>query len=166
MSTPNFRSSPWIRGAPHNGLAHDIVRINARTSLAPMDGRCGGDSSRSRRGESPGVPSDHGLRLHDDECRSPARPHAGQRSPEPAVRGREAQPSRPCALQHVQLVAQGQDLEMERGCGPQKFQTRRSGCLSLKTIFVMETAEDRHRRDSEACWKRVAVCLADGCDHH
>ena len=29
---PNFRSSPWIRGAPQSGFAPDISRINARTS--------------------------------------------------------------------------------------------------------------------------------------
>ena len=32
MSMPSFRSSPWILGTPHNGLASAIVRINERTS--------------------------------------------------------------------------------------------------------------------------------------
>jgi hypothetical protein len=31
-SIPSFRSSPWIRGAPHRGFASDIVRIRVRTS--------------------------------------------------------------------------------------------------------------------------------------
>src|SRR3984893_15292418 len=31
-STPSLRSSPWMRGAPHNGLATLISRINRRIS--------------------------------------------------------------------------------------------------------------------------------------
>lgn len=34
--------------------------------------------------------------------------------------------------------------------------------MSFKTVFVMETTRDRRRRDSAACWKRMAECLADG----
>ena len=30
--TPSFRSSPWIRGAPHSGLSYAIFRISARAS--------------------------------------------------------------------------------------------------------------------------------------
>ena len=32
MRIPSLRSSPWIRGAPHSGLAWLIWRIRARTS--------------------------------------------------------------------------------------------------------------------------------------
>src|SRR4030095_5993795 len=35
---PSFKSSPWIRGAPHSGLSCTIFRISARTS-APTGGR-------------------------------------------------------------------------------------------------------------------------------
>jgi hypothetical protein len=30
--TPSFSSSPWIRGAPHRGLARLIRRIRSRSS--------------------------------------------------------------------------------------------------------------------------------------
>jgi len=33
MSIPSLSSSPWIRGAPHNGLAMLISRINCRISV-------------------------------------------------------------------------------------------------------------------------------------
>ena len=32
MSMPSLRSSPWIRGAPHSGLARLMSRINWRIS--------------------------------------------------------------------------------------------------------------------------------------
>src|SRR4029453_1453971 len=34
ISRPSFWSSPWIRGAPHRGLARAMVRMSARTSGA------------------------------------------------------------------------------------------------------------------------------------
>jgi hypothetical protein len=37
-SMPSFRSSPWIRGTPHSGLAATILRTRA-TSSALIDGR-------------------------------------------------------------------------------------------------------------------------------
>jgi hypothetical protein len=37
-SMPSLRSSPWMRGAPHSGLALFICRIRSRTSR-PTDGR-------------------------------------------------------------------------------------------------------------------------------
>lgn len=42
-SIPSFRSSPWMRGAPHNGLAVAISTINLRSS-----GSSGGRPARLR----------------------------------------------------------------------------------------------------------------------
>ena len=64
------------------------------------------------------MPGDDGLRLDDYECRSPSGPDARELAPEPTVRLPQLQPPRPGALQHVQLVAQGQHLELERGARP------------------------------------------------
>src|SRR6266851_1586657 len=65
--------------------------------------------------ETSSVPGDDGLRLDDDERRSPSRQPTREHDAEPTVRPRELQPPRPGALQHVRLVAQGQHLELERG---------------------------------------------------
>ena len=67
--------------------------------------------------EAPSVPGDDGLRLDDDERRSPAGPDAGDRDPEPPVRFRHPQPPRPRALQHLQLMPYGQQFELKRGAG-------------------------------------------------
>jgi hypothetical protein len=59
------------------------------------------------------VPSDDGLRLHNHERSSPSGPDARQQDPEPAVHLREPDSPRSGALQHVKLVPQGQDFEVE-----------------------------------------------------
>ena len=58
-------------------------------------------------------PGDDGLWLDDDQRRAPLAPHTRQPDPEPAVRSGEPQPSRPRSLQHLQLVAQGQHLQLQ-----------------------------------------------------
>src|SRR5258706_10644461 len=40
-STPSLRGSPWMRGAPHNGLATLISRINRRIPTTQSVGRSG-----------------------------------------------------------------------------------------------------------------------------
>jgi hypothetical protein len=64
--------------------------------------------------ETVAVPGDDGLGFHDHERRSPSGPDARQQDPEPAVRLREPDSRRSGALQHVQLVPQGQDFKVER----------------------------------------------------
>jgi hypothetical protein len=53
-----------------------------------------------------------GLRFHDDERGSSSRPER-QQDPEPAVRLRESNSPRSGALEHVKLVPQGQNFEVE-----------------------------------------------------
>ena len=67
------------------------------------------------------VPGDDGLRFHDHERRPPSGPDARQQDPEPAVRLREPDSRRSGAVQHVQLVPQGQDLEVERRANAPRF---------------------------------------------
>ena len=38
MSIPSLSSSPWIRGAPHNGLASSSPGLTVGSQLAPLDG--------------------------------------------------------------------------------------------------------------------------------
>jgi hypothetical protein len=61
------------------------------------------------------MPGQDGLGPHDDEHRFPVGPRARQPRPEPTVRLNESYASWLGPLQHLQLMAQGQDLEMERG---------------------------------------------------
>jgi hypothetical protein len=64
--------------------------------------------------ETSSVPGDDRLGLDDDERRFPPRQHAREHDPEPTVGLREPQPPRPGALQYLQLVPQGQHLELKR----------------------------------------------------
>src|SRR5215467_7890068 len=59
ISMPSLRSSPWILGAPHNGLAMLISRISQRISNSTV-GR------PQRFGSETGtMPTDDGIGLHD-----------------------------------------------------------------------------------------------------
>src|SRR5258706_12076273 len=61
---PSLRSSPWIRGALHSGLAMLISRISRRTSI----GTIGRPPRRLEApvGSEPGtMPADKGVRLDD-----------------------------------------------------------------------------------------------------
>src|ERR1700722_15393367 len=66
ISIPGLSNSPWIRGAPHSGLAMLISRISRRISTAtvgrPERGR---DFQRQYDLNPAAVPFNHGLRLHD-----------------------------------------------------------------------------------------------------
>jgi len=58
-------SSPWIRGAPHNGLAMLISRISLRISGATVGRPPRRRDFQRQRSEPGAVPFNHGLRLHD-----------------------------------------------------------------------------------------------------
>ena len=63
MEKPSFKSSPWIRGAPHNVFSRDIRRIRSRISL-DTGGRPGFPPPRLPCPEKPepfAVPPDDGL---------------------------------------------------------------------------------------------------------
>ena len=79
----------------------------------------------SRTPEAAAVPRDDGLRLDDDQRRSPLVPHTRQPDPQPAVRPSEPQPPRPRSLQHLQLMTQGQHLQLECGAGTSPSQGSR-----------------------------------------
>lgn len=56
------------------------------------------------------MPGDHRLRLNDDEGGAPIGPQPGQLGPEEAISGGQFRPLHR-ALEDVELVAQGQDLD-------------------------------------------------------
>ena len=96
------------------------VRLRHRANQGPDVGghRRSAESASTLPGppepEALSVPGDDGLRLHEDQRRSPSGPDARQHDPEPPVRPREPDSLRSRALQHVKLVPQGQDFEVER----------------------------------------------------
>src|SRR6516164_686695 len=61
--------------------------------------------------ESLAMPSDHGLRFDDDECRAPTRPKPPQTRPEEPVRRPQANTPLLRPAQHIDLMAKGDDLQ-------------------------------------------------------
>jgi hypothetical protein len=64
------------------------------------------------------MPGDDGFRLHDDEGVQAAGPQTVEPDPKCPVEGSEPRPPVPLPLEDRQLVAEGQDLELELGTGP------------------------------------------------
>src|SRR6476659_7966898 len=66
ISMPSLRSSPWIRGAPHSGLARLISRISRRISTPNNRPTTTASRLPAPVGSEPGtMPADKGVRLDD-----------------------------------------------------------------------------------------------------
>ena len=112
-SMPSFSNSPWMRGAPHSGFSRLIRRITSRTS-------CGTRASwpavtalpRPEQPEGFAMPRDDGVRLDDDQRRSPVGPDATEPRPEESI-GHGQPRSLHRALQDAQLVTECQDLKLQ-----------------------------------------------------
>ena len=64
------------------------------------------------------VPANHGFRLHDGQGIQAAGPQTIEPDPNYPVEGCEPRPPVLLSLKDGQLVAQGEDLELELGTGP------------------------------------------------
>ena len=64
MSIPSLSSSPWIRGAPHNGMAMLISRISCRISVDGLDHAW---TPAPKQPEACTVPPHHGIGSNDGE---------------------------------------------------------------------------------------------------
>ena len=70
--------------------------------------------------ESPAGPGNHGVRLDDDERVPPARPQLGQAGPEEAVDRPEVWAFRTAMVKDRELLAEGEDLELESSAAPKR----------------------------------------------
>jgi hypothetical protein len=93
-----------------------VARHASTPELLPAPSRREIPPATRRRYRGPGaspagaVPADHGVRLDDDERRSPARPGTREPRPEQAIRPREARSSGQ-AREHHELLAQAEVLQ-------------------------------------------------------
>src|SRR3977135_13190 len=115
MSMPSLRSSPWIRGAPHSGLARLIFRINWRISsgtfgLPPRDRDFQRQNKRNPARCQPmtvtGFTITQGIH---NAWRNPIEGGKNQ-----AVEIGETQPPWRFSSLYNELLAQRQDLRLER----------------------------------------------------
>ncbi len=94
-----------------------------------MSPRSGRSRRRPPRSPNPGcpcpifaktflVPSNHGCRLHDGQGIQAAGPQTIEPDPKYPVEGCEPRPLVLLSLKDGQLVAQGEDFELELGTGP------------------------------------------------
>lgn len=107
------RCAPERVGRRHRADQHADLERHGRASHATSA------PPRPDQAEPSTVPSQDGLGFDDHERRSPFMPHARDPNPEEAVRTRQAQPSRAGPLEHVDLVTQREQLEVQRGARAQ-----------------------------------------------
>ena len=69
--------------------------------------------------ESPAVPGHDRFRLDDDERRTPAGPQRQQPCPQEAIQRSESNAHRLRPSQHIDLVAQSEDLQLQSGPSPE-----------------------------------------------
>ncbi len=98
--------------------------------------------------ETPTVPSDHGLRLHDDQTRGPTRPSGSEAHPEASVAVVERRP-RTITSEGSHLLAQGQILEHQVGPRP------RQGADGL---------EDQSQHKEEDAFAHATIIGSSGTD--
>src|SRR6202043_638233 len=115
MSMPSLRSSPWIRGAPHSGLARLMSRISRRISSGtiglPPRVR---DFHRQNKRKPARCQRMTVLRFDDHQGVQNARRNPIEAGKNEAIEVAEGESLRGFSSEHVELVAQRQDLGLER----------------------------------------------------
>ncbi|WJR75922.1 hypothetical protein [Bradyrhizobium sp. NP1] len=121
MSMPSLRSSPWLLGAPHNGLATLISRISGRISNGTTgrprlccDFQCQYDL------ETGAVPTDHGIRLHNRQRLDGIWYQSIQPNKDQAIHGTDGRSLRPVPSLDVKLMTKNQDLSFQRDPRPEQ----------------------------------------------
>src|SRR5215472_15197129 len=109
-----------MRGPPHSGFSRLMVRINARTSLG--HGRpprlTVSDLPSPEQPKAFAVPADDGRRLDDKDTGLPVVPDGAQPGPQQSI-GRGQFRSFDGALQNAELMAECEDLELQRRPAPE-----------------------------------------------
>ena len=118
----------------------------------------------ARTDETGGVPADDSFRLHDHEEVGPPRPETAQRSPEQPIKGVQRWTG-PLALQHGDLLAQGEHLE--RGVptsaeeDPDRGQGDKTNSTTVAWGSFMLAAPAGRRRKLLICTV-IGFCLPTG----
>src|SRR5882762_6914615 len=121
ISMPSLRSSPWILGAPHNGLAMLISRISRRIfqqyswSAAAVP-----RFPAPIRSETGTVPTDDGIRLHNRQRLDGIWHQTIQPNKDQAIHGTEGHSLRHMPSLDVKLMTKDQDLSFQRNPRPKQ----------------------------------------------
>src|SRR3974390_3868003 len=111
---PSLSNSPWVRGAPQSGLARLMSRINLRMS-ADSFGRPPGDRLPSPvKAKTRAGPADYSFWLNNRKGAQHVRCQTIQSAEYQPIELAECRPLRRFTSQDVQLMAQHQDLCLQR----------------------------------------------------
>ncbi|OKO66807.1 hypothetical protein AC630_41300 [Bradyrhizobium sp. AS23.2] len=118
---PSLRSSPWILGAPHNGLAMLISQISRRISNSTV-GRPPRfrDFQRQYALKPARCPTDDGIGLHNRQRLDGIRHQTIQPNKDQAIHGTEGHSRRHMPSLDVKLMTKDQDLSFQRDPRPEQ----------------------------------------------
>src|SRR6478735_9512240 len=158
---PSLSNSPWILGAPHNGLATLISRISRRISNDTVVSA----SAASRlpapiRSEARAVPSYKRVRLNDRKRSTGLREQPVKTNENQSVNWVESELARCPSPKHIDLLPQDQNLGLKRSSRPEKIREHPPD-QSAQTQHHTTASPDSQSTTSRI-WFAVGTAIARG----
>src|SRR5215475_14570871 len=120
ISMPSLRSSPWILGAPHNGLAMLIADQSANFQQYSWSAAAVPRFPAPIRSETGTMPTDDGIGLHDRQRLDGIWHQTIQYNKDQAIHGTEGHSLRHMPPLYVKLMTKNQDLSFQRHPRPEQ----------------------------------------------
>jgi hypothetical protein len=121
ISMPSLRSSPWILGAPHNGLADaHLADQPANFQQYSWSAAAVPRFPAPIRSETGTVPTDDGIRLHNRQRLDGIWHQTIQPNKDQAIHGTEGHSLRHMPSLDVKLMTKDQDLSFQRDPRPEQ----------------------------------------------
>ena len=121
ISMPILSNSPWIRGAPHKGLAMLISRISLRISNGTVGLPPRAFDFQRQYKRKPALPFDYGLRLNNRQRIENARAKPIKANKNQSVDGAEGLFLRSGSPQNVYLLPQHPNFHLKRCPRPKQI---------------------------------------------
>jgi hypothetical protein len=109
----SWRAPQWV-GLRHRANQPADIRRKARSTHAATA------FPRPEEPEATTMPREDRLGLHDHDGCSPRVPDVRHPDPQQPITAGEPQPTRPSSFQNLELVSQGEDLELKDGSRPER----------------------------------------------
>src|SRR3979411_261329 len=113
ISMPSLRNSPWIRGAPHSGLAMLISWISLRMSGDTVCRPPRRTASQRQYALKPAMPADDRIRLDDRQRIASLGKQSIEANKYQPIKNTKGLPSRSGAPQNVDLLPKHPDLGLQ-----------------------------------------------------
>ena len=132
------RRTPQRIGLAHLADQGADIRVNRRAAAPTQAG-----APTPVEPETTSMPMNDGRRLDQNHRLETARPEAVEPDPEQAVAGAKTQPAGALAPEHAQLMAEGDDLQFQRGSAT-KAEGQQADTNAIMPATLRESTPQRH----------------------